>query len=79
VSDEADLARLRWRSRRGMLELDVLLARFVQREFASLNLDERRQYEALLELPDPELLELLYGRTEPAPELAALIKRIRQT
>ncbi len=79
MSQDVDLARLRWRSRRGMLELDVLLDRFLQREFAALSSNERGQYEALLELPDLELLDMLYGRIEPPPDLAVLIERIQQT
>lgn len=79
VGEEADLAQLKWRSRRGMLELDVLLERFVQRELEILNAAELGQYEALLELPDAELLDLLCGRTAPLPGLAALIRRIQQS
>jgi succinate dehydrogenase flavin-adding protein (antitoxin of CptAB toxin-antitoxin module) len=79
VSEGGELARLKWRSRRGLLELDVLLDRFLQRAFADLSPDECEQYEALLELPDPDLLELLDGRREPMPGLAALIRRIQQT
>ena len=79
VSEDEVLARLRWRSRRGILELDVLLERFVQGELEVLSTAERSQFEALLELPDPDLLDVLYGRAEPLPALAALIRRIRQT
>jgi succinate dehydrogenase flavin-adding protein (antitoxin of CptAB toxin-antitoxin module) len=79
VNEDEELARLRWRSRRGLLELDLRLGRFVQRELSALTPAARRQYEALLELPDPDLLELLDGRREPMPGLAAVIRRIQQT
>ncbi len=79
MSEDEDLARLAWRSRRGLLELDLWLGRFVQRQLFALTPAEREQYEALLELPDPDLLELLDGRAEPPPGLTALIRRIQQT
>ncbi|HYP67292.1 MAG TPA: succinate dehydrogenase assembly factor 2 [Thiobacillaceae bacterium] len=78
-SEDVDLARLAWRSRRGLLELDLWLGGFAQRQLSALTPAERRQYEALLELPDPELLELLQGRRESPLGLAALIRRIQQT
>jgi antitoxin CptB len=78
VSEDEDLGKLAWRSRRGLLELDLWLGRFVQRQLFALTTAEREQYEALLELPDPDLLELLDGRREPLPGLAALIRRIQQ-
>jgi antitoxin CptB len=79
VKDDEDLTRMVWRSRRGLLELDLWLGRFVQRQLVALTPAERRQYEALLELPDPDLLDLLYGRAEPLPGLTALIRRIQHT
>lgn len=62
--DTAALQRqLAWRSRRGLLELDILLQHFVTTDFASMNEEERRVFEILLEYPDQELLEILMGRT----------------
>jgi antitoxin CptB len=78
VSEDVDLAKLRWRSRRGLLELDLWLGRFVQRQLSALTPTECGQYEALLALPDPDLLDMLNGRASPLPGLAALIRRIQQ-
>jgi len=69
--------RLRWRSRRGMKELDVLLERYLAQRFPSATAEEREAFEALLELQDPELLAYFTGRAQPAdPALRRVIARI---
>ena len=73
-----ELARLRWRSRRGMRELDALLSAFVERVLATLDEDEMREYDQLLQLPDPVLHDYLVGRDEPDdPAQRRLVERIR--
>ncbi len=70
--------RLRWRCRRGRRELDRLLSGFLEQQYATLEEAEIRHFEAILELPDPELYRYLLGRAIPVdPHLAALIERIR--
>jgi antitoxin CptB len=71
-------ARLRWRCRRGMLELDLLLTRFVERHYETLDPAERLAFERLLETPDPTLLAYLQGREVPDPELQQIVARLRQ-
>ncbi len=69
--------RLRWRSRRGLLELDILLTRFWGQGGAR-DADEARALEQLLELPDNDLLDLLMGRaTQPDPALEPVIERLK--
>jgi antitoxin CptB len=76
-----ELSRLRWRCRRGMRELDELLARYVERRLPQAGPDERDAFASLLELPDPELFRYLAGRpstSAPAdPTLIDVIARIR--
>jgi len=60
--DAAHLSRLRWRCRRGMRELDVLLLRYLDREFAGASPDVQTAFERLLSAQDPEILDLLAGR-----------------
>ncbi len=69
-ADPAQRRRLRWRARRGLLENDLVLTRFLDRHEASLHDDEVAGLDRLLSLPDNELLDLLLGRTEPEDELA---------
>ncbi len=60
-----ELSRLRWRCRRGMRELDVLLIRYLEQEFQLASAAERDAFVQLLELPDPDLFGYLVGRTTP--------------
>lgn len=54
--------RLRWRARRGLLENDLLLERFFQRYEHDLNSEEIIALDALLDLPDNDLLDILLLR-----------------
>ncbi|MGH6608736.1 MAG: succinate dehydrogenase assembly factor 2, partial [Burkholderiaceae bacterium] len=56
--------RLRWRARRGLLENDLILSRFLQRHGDKLTSAEMLSIEALLDLPENELLDVLLERAE---------------
>ncbi len=58
---DAEQKRLAWRCRRGMLELDIVLQRFVNQAFYSLNLAELEVFDDMLELPDNDFWTLLSG------------------
>ncbi len=74
-----ELARLRWRARRGMRELDAVLAGFLESSFRSLSPADRARMAAILDLPDPELHAYLVGRAVPQdPAFATLFRRIRE-
>lgn len=51
---------------RGMLEMDLILGNFAEREIGSLTADEIDQYERLLEISDTVLMPWLTGG-EPVP------------
>ncbi len=74
----AELGRIRWMCRRGMLELDVLLERFLDRKgYAQLSLDEKQVFENLLKSPDPVLYSWFLGYEAPEDEqFQKLIKKI---
>jgi len=55
--------RLRWKCRRGMLELDLMLNRFLDVGYVDLSPQAQGNFDLLLEYPDPELLALLMGQT----------------
>jgi antitoxin CptB len=75
---DARLAKLRWRCRRGMRELDTVLQRFLDAEAPRLDDAEIGCFEQILELPDPVLHAYLLGRNAPDDlATAALIERIR--
>ncbi|MFM7626973.1 MAG: succinate dehydrogenase assembly factor 2, partial [Gammaproteobacteria bacterium] len=50
-----DRGRLRWRCRRGMKELDVMLVRWLDGPGQSASSAEMVHFDRLLDLPDPEL------------------------
>ncbi len=78
MNDDREFARLRWRCRRGMLELDLALEKFLSRHYVELTGAERAAFERLLATPDPELLGYLQGTQEPVDrELKELVARIR--
>ena len=73
-----ELGRLRWQCRRGMLELDLLLRRFVDAAYPELGAEERAAFGRLLDYPDDTLLELLMGRmTSTEGAIAGVIEKIR--
>ncbi len=57
-----EFERARWRCRRGMLELDIVLQRFMDRYYADLDAQGLEQFERLLLLADNDLWDLITGR-----------------
>ncbi len=81
-SDPANRARLRWRSRRGLLENDLILTRFLDAHEEGLTDDEVDALSRLLDLADNPLMDLLLARAEPVgetdlPQVRALLARLR--
>ncbi len=75
----ADLRRLRWRCRRGLLENDLMLERFLERHAAALDAPRLAALNALLEYGDNDLWDLLSGRVEcDDPRLAPVVAMIRE-
>lgn len=66
--DARRLARLRWHCRRGMRELDVVLGRYLERDYLQAGTDSQRAFESLLEWQDPEILALLRGALDVQDE-----------
>jgi antitoxin CptB len=72
------LNRARWRSRRGLLELELLLKPFVDGGFMALSEPLKQDYERLLDHDDMDAHEWLLARAEPPAELADLIAEMRR-
>lgn len=72
----ARMRRLRWRARRGLLENDIVLERYFVARPDGLSDDEVRGLDILLDLTDPELLDLILGRAEPEGEAATPAARL---
>ena len=70
--------RLKWRSRRGLLELDIVLARFWTECGEELDDSEAGRLATLLAMPDNDLLDLVMGRRDcPDPALQPLLQRLK--
>lgn len=78
MSEDVALRRLRWRCRRGMRELDQLLNRWLDRQWAASPDAERGVFLQLLDSEDDKLWRWFLGH-EHAPDAAldALVQRIR--
>ena len=76
--DQAALNRLRWRCRRGMLENDLILTRFLDSRGEGLTEAELAALESILQLNDNDLWEVLSGRQEPADAaVIPLLERLK--
>jgi len=77
--DATSWSRLRWRCRRGMLENDILLTRWLDRIGPALPESEVAALDRLLDLGDNELWDLLSGRTETEDEgMQHLVQQLRE-
>ena len=61
---ERSLSKLRWRSRRGLLENDLFIERFFNRHESRLTVGQARALYVLMDLSDNDLLDLLLRRNE---------------
>ena len=72
--------RIAWRCRRGMLENDLVLTRFLDGRGRLLTEDEVAMLDRLLDLPDNELWDLIADRHEPLDaSVAPLLEQLRST
>jgi antitoxin CptB len=70
--------RVRWRCRRGMLELDIILARFLDEQYPRLPPAEQQAFEVLLQTQDDALMEMITGNGPVQEErFRILIERLR--
>ena len=62
MDEREEWNRAKWASRRGLLELDLLLAPFVAEAFLELSVLLRQDYRELLFQADQDLMEWFMGR-----------------
>ena len=68
--DEREVAILRWRCRRGLVENDLFHERFFATHGSCLTIRQARGLTLLMDLSDNDLLDLLLRRKEPTGEVA---------
>jgi antitoxin CptB len=77
MADQTELNRLFWHSRRGMLELDLLLVPFVREAYADLAEEDQARYRKLLECEDQDMFGWFMQREEPADaDLRKIVRMI---
>ncbi|MDY7578591.1 succinate dehydrogenase assembly factor 2 [Herbaspirillum sp. RTI4] len=81
-ADPLNRARLRWRARRGLLENDLMLTRFLDAHEIEMTDEEVDAFSRLMDMPDNDLMDLLLVRKEPqaaldVPQVHALLKKMR--
>lgn len=73
-----NISQLRWRCRRGMLELDILLNAFLDNGYSELTMEQNNLFRTLLDYPDQVLSDLLLDKAKASDEkVSELIGRIR--
>ncbi|OZI39333.1 succinate dehydrogenase assembly factor 2 [Bordetella genomosp. 1] len=80
---ELERARLRWRARRGLLENDLIITRYLDQYETQLTDEDVTALTQLFELGDNDLLDLLLARKElegdlDTPRLRTIISRMRE-
>ena len=79
MDNRTEFNRLIWHSRRGMLEIDVMLMPFTRYHYRSLSPSDQLAYRRLLDCEDQDIWEWLRGFQSPSDEsLATIVLKIRQ-
>jgi antitoxin CptB len=77
---EVYLAQVRWRCRRGLRELDVLLMSYFDQFFAKSSSERQLAFIALLDMQDPVILSYLTGGAKPQdPAIVDIIQQLART
>lgn len=75
-----DRNRLFWASRRGMLELDLILLPFLEKVYPGLDEEDKTRFQKLLDCEDQEMFTWFLRREDPAdPDLLRIVQVIRDT
>jgi len=76
TEDDRQLDRVLWRSRRGMLELDLLLVNFAKARYPLLATGDQGAYRCLLGLDDPTIWDWLQRRSQPSARFVRIVDLI---
>ena len=75
-----DRNRLFWASRRGMLELDLVLLPFLDKIYPRLEEEDKERYHRLLDCEDQDMFGWFLRREDPEdPDLQRIVQIIRDT
>ncbi len=77
LENELSKKRLQWQCRRGMLELDVLLGRFLENYYDQLSVQQKQDFIALLQISDPEIYSWLMQEQTVASQFQSIVAIIK--
>ena len=67
-----------WRCRRGVRELDVLFDQFLKSDYMNLSSAEKANFQRLLDVEDPIIMDWLMGRYMPEePSIGNIIEKLK--
>ena len=70
------LQKLRWKSRKGIRELDILLQSFLDNEFTKLNNSDKKVFEELIEIETYDLFNAITGKSSYDVRYESIIKKL---
>lgn len=70
---QPSIGQLRWRTRRGLRELDLMLQRYLSEHYPTASAADQKAFIHLLEQSDADILDWLLGRAAPPPDMANVI------
>ena len=77
MNEAEDLGKLRWRCRRGVRELDVLMTRFLDESYSGLTDQEKSAFSKLLEVQDPVIMDWVFGhRSSVNKDLQEIVSKL---
>jgi antitoxin CptB len=75
----SDLSRLRWRCRRGIKEMDIVLQGFLEQNYPDLSEQQQINFDQILDESDLDIMDWILGRSSPEhsnyDELIALFRQ----
>lgn len=72
------ISKLRWKCRRGMLELDLCLRQYLDNAYLQAPADEQADFDKLLSEADTDIFDWLMSAKKPEPSFVSIIKKIKQ-
>lgn len=72
------IKRLQWQCRRGMLEVDLMVKRYLAEDYAEASESEQACFEALLTQNDQSLFDWFTGKSAPEKKYVSLVQKMRR-
>ncbi len=70
------LNKLRWKARKGIRELDILLQNFIETSYSRLDNNDKKLFEEMLEIETYDLLNAISGKSSYNVKYEKIIKQL---